>query len=71
MIGCIRIHHLERCLLQPDEKKGGLCVMKELDFSGCVFWRGIYLNGGIKEGCMNNEKKDCNTFDSVGSRQYG
>jgi hypothetical protein len=42
---CIRMHHLERCLLQLDEKKGGLC-MKKLDFSGGVIWRGIYLTGG-------------------------
>jgi len=45
VIGRIRIHHLERCILPLDEKKGGL-HMKEFDFSGCVFWRGVYINGG-------------------------
>ena len=35
MIGRIRMHHLERCLLQPDEKKVGLLVKKS-DFSRTV-----------------------------------
>jgi hypothetical protein len=29
------------------------------------------FNRGIKEGGMNNEKKDYSTYDCVGCRQYG